>query len=281
LLLDEPLSALDAKVRVSLRESLKQIQATTGVTTLMVTHDQEEALELADRVAVMNQGRIEQVGTPAEIYYNPATAFTAQFIGSVTALRALVVSVREADDRSGPVATLEWAGCRFEWRVAGDAWRTGDVRTVYVRPESISVVPCAAEGFVPGRVVSRTFMGAMTRLSLDVGGERLIADVLSYQSAALVPGATAYVRVQDHRLADRQPSAGVSLGTGASLPADALAAGAASAVPVSTLSGHPAGSDPAGSGAGVAAGQAPAGSPGGPGVPGSGPVAADGAEVTG
>ncbi|MCL6547557.1 MAG: ABC transporter ATP-binding protein, partial [Alicyclobacillus sp.] len=117
LLLDEPLSALDAKVRVSLRESLKQIQATTGVTTLMVTHDQEEALELADRVAVMNQGRIEQVGTPAEIYYNPATAFTAQFIGSVTALTATVVSVRETGDEAGRVATLEWAGSQFEWRV--------------------------------------------------------------------------------------------------------------------------------------------------------------------
>src|SRR6266478_5330435 len=83
LLLDEPLSALDAKVRVSLRNEIRRIQQQLGITSLFVTHDQEEALEVADRVAVMNQGKIEQIGTPEDVYENPANAFVYQFLGNV------------------------------------------------------------------------------------------------------------------------------------------------------------------------------------------------------
>lgn len=92
LLLDEPLSALDAKVRVSLRHQIKELQRKLGVTTVMVTHDQEEALSMADRIVVMNQGVIEQIGTPIEIYRDPATLFVADFIGEMNQIPALAVS---------------------------------------------------------------------------------------------------------------------------------------------------------------------------------------------
>src|SRR4051794_972716 len=90
LLLDEPLSALDARVRVRLRDEIKQLQRRLGVTTIMVTHDQEEALAMADRIVVMNQGVIEQVGTPSDIYRKPASAFVADFVGTMTFLDAEV-----------------------------------------------------------------------------------------------------------------------------------------------------------------------------------------------
>ena len=86
LLLDEPLSALDARVRLRLRHEIKALQRTLGVTTIMVTHDQEEALTMADRIVVMNQGAIDQVGTPQEIYRHPTTAFVADFVGSMNFL---------------------------------------------------------------------------------------------------------------------------------------------------------------------------------------------------
>ena len=97
LLLDEPLSALDAKVRVQLREEIRRIQLELGITTIYVTHDQEEALSISDRVAVMYGGRIEQVGAPAEMYGNPATPFVAEFIGTMNRLIATVADDGEID----------------------------------------------------------------------------------------------------------------------------------------------------------------------------------------
>ena len=91
LLLDEPLSALDAKIRVALRHEIREIQRQLGITTVYVTHDQEEALELSDRIVVMSEGRIEQVGTPFEIYNFPATAFVASFVGTLNAMEARIV----------------------------------------------------------------------------------------------------------------------------------------------------------------------------------------------
>ncbi len=99
LLLDEPLSALDARVRLRLRDEIKALQRRLGVTTIMVTHDQEEALAMADRIVVMNQGVIEQVGTPSEIYRKPATAFVADFVGTMTFLDAEVTGPDRAAAR--------------------------------------------------------------------------------------------------------------------------------------------------------------------------------------
>ena len=91
LLLDEPLSALDAKIRVSLREEIRALQQALGITTIYVTHDQEEALSMSDRIVVMNEGRVEQVGTPFEIYNTPRTRFVASFVGTLSFMRARVL----------------------------------------------------------------------------------------------------------------------------------------------------------------------------------------------
>ena len=100
LLLDEPLSALDAKIRVALRHEIRAIQRQLGITTVYVTHDQEEALSLSDRVVVMSEGRIEQIGTPFEIYNFPATPFVASFVGTLNAVAATSSTRRPAGCRS-------------------------------------------------------------------------------------------------------------------------------------------------------------------------------------
>lgn len=212
LLLDEPLSALDAKVRISLREFLKEIQQTTGVTTLMVTHDQEEALALADRIVVMNTGRVEQIGTPYELYHEPATPFTARFIGNVTPLSAQVEEVQVAQveqvqvaqrqvlaAQSATKATMTWAGGNFEW-LFKESVAVGEVKTVFVRPESVEVRLAPAAGSIRGVVSSSSFLGAVSRLRITVNEESLLADVHSHQLLGIAPGTEVFVRIVDSRL---------------------------------------------------------------------------------
>jgi putative spermidine/putrescine transport system ATP-binding protein len=131
LLLDEPLSALDAKIRVSLREEIRAVQRDLGITTIYVTHDQEEALSMSDRIVVMNEGRIEQIGTPFEIYNRPRTRFVASFVGTLNILSCQIV-----EPTSGKIMIDEQ-----EIIVGGnlaDA-RAGEVRTTALRPEAISL----------------------------------------------------------------------------------------------------------------------------------------------
>jgi iron(III) transport system ATP-binding protein len=128
LLLDEPLSALDARVRLRLRDEIKALQRRLGVTTVMVTHDQEEALAMADCIVVMNQGVIEQVGSPQEIYRNPTTAFVADFVGTMTFLDAEI-----AGPMSLRVGAIELA-CPDAKRFA-----TGSSVRIGLRPEEIRV----------------------------------------------------------------------------------------------------------------------------------------------
>ncbi|WP_334175081.1 putative 2-aminoethylphosphonate ABC transporter ATP-binding protein [Pseudoxanthobacter sp.] len=129
ILLDEPLSALDAKVRLHLRQELKQLQARLGVTTIMVTHDQEEALAIADRIVIMNAGRVEQAGTPQEIYDNPATRFVADFIG---AMNFLPVTVTAQDRvRFGPLPIAVATGGRA----------AGSPAIAAIRPEDVQLGP--------------------------------------------------------------------------------------------------------------------------------------------
>ncbi len=160
LLLDEPLSALDAKIRVALRHEIRSIQRHLGITTVYVTHDQEEALELSDRVVVMNEGHIEQIGTPFEIYNFPTTAFVASFVGMLNQMTARVV-----DPAAG---RLELAGqpIRAARTVAGAA---GDDVPLSIRPEIISV----GEGGGPNRLVGTvddvTFLGAIVRFRIRLG----------------------------------------------------------------------------------------------------------------
>ena len=128
LLLDEPLSALDAKVRVQLREEIRRIQLELGITTIYVTHDQEEALSISDRVAVIYGGRIEQVGSPAEIYGSPATPFVAEFIGTMNRLVATVATT----------ARSTTAGSILRGR-RGTRAAAGEHVLCLVRPETVDV----------------------------------------------------------------------------------------------------------------------------------------------
>ncbi|QNE77560.1 ATP-binding cassette domain-containing protein [Streptomyces finlayi] len=180
LLLDEPLSALDAKVRLSLREEIRRLQLSLGITTVFVTHDQEEALSMADRVAVLNAGRLEQCAAPAELYARPVTAFVAEFVGTMNRLPG-----RLADGD-----LVEVAGQRLP--VDGAVPDGHDV-DVLVRPENVTV-EAAAEG--TATVVSASFFGAVTRVHLDLpGGGGVKADLPSRDAADLVPGARASLRL--------------------------------------------------------------------------------------
>ncbi len=176
LLLDEPLSALDAKVRVQLREEVRRIQLELGITTLYVTHDQEEALSISDRVAVMSQGRVEQLGTPAEIYSGPRTAFVANFVGTMNKLEGTVVSSLDRTVRCGPVL-LKVPDPSF-------AHAVGETVELFLRPEDISLEVLSngdkpADSLLAGRVSSLTFLGPVTRVGLATDIGVLLADVSS------------------------------------------------------------------------------------------------------
>ncbi len=183
LLLDEPLSALDAKVRVGLREEIRRVQTDLGITTIFVTHDQEEALAISDRVAVLSKGRLEQVGTPPQIYGEPQTPFVAEFIGTMNRLRSTVVD--------GDRGLVEHRDLPFEVEAAR-GHRAGEGVMVLVRPESIELSRPAdgvSEGPFDGPIVSHSFLGPVTRIKVesDVGVE-LTADVPSRSAGNLCVG---------------------------------------------------------------------------------------------
>jgi len=157
LLLDEPLSSLDARVRLRLRDEIKALQRRLGVTTIIVTHDQEEALAMADRIVVMNQGVIEQVGTPQEIYRNPATAFVADFVGTMTFLDGEI-----AGPMSLRVGAIELACPDAKRFTSGSSVRIG------LRPEEIRVrnIDRATPNQLATRVASLDFLGSFCRARL-------------------------------------------------------------------------------------------------------------------
>jgi iron(III) transport system ATP-binding protein len=172
LLLDEPLSALDARVRLALRHEMKALQRRLGITTIMVTHDQEEALTMADRIVVMNHGVVEQVGTPAQIYGEPSSLFVARFVGHMNLLDAVAES-RPGWARVGPLV--------LRHRRAPTT-APGAAVTLGIRPEEIRVGPAVrqTENRMSARVTSVQFQGAFTRLGLqplDAVGPALECDV--------------------------------------------------------------------------------------------------------
>jgi iron(III) transport system ATP-binding protein len=179
LLLDEPLSALDARVRQSLRHEIRALQRRLGVTTIMVTHDQEEALAMADRIVVMNHGVVEQVGAPVEVYTRPRSPFVARFVGQMNFLEAI------AGERSG------WArlGAAEMRHGVAEPIAAGTRLTLAIRPEEILVGPAAQGG--ENRLVTRIrtiqFLGPFTRLSLALpdGSPALECDVAAGAFAAL------------------------------------------------------------------------------------------------
>ncbi|MEX2648071.1 MAG: putative 2-aminoethylphosphonate ABC transporter ATP-binding protein [Alphaproteobacteria bacterium] len=162
LLLDEPLSALDARVRVHLRHEVRELQRRLGVTTIMVTHDQEEALTMADRIVVMNQGVIDQVGTPREIYAQPANRFVADFVGTMNFLAGTLTERGRVR-----VGRLELA-CPE----AADGLGQGAAVTVCLRPEDVAVrgVDAATPNAAKARVASAEFLGPFLRAYLAVEG---------------------------------------------------------------------------------------------------------------
>ncbi len=182
LLLDEPLSALDAKVRLQLREQIRALQQRLGTTTLFVTHDQEEALSMADRVGVMRDGTLEQIATPSVLYSRPATAFVAEFVGTMNRLPGTYRG-------NGDVTVL---GTVAPVHAEHATVPVGDV-DVLVRPEGLTVEAVASGN---GIVTDRTFLGSLTRVSVLLSGDVAVkVDKASTAAVDLVPGASVQVGV--------------------------------------------------------------------------------------
>ena len=171
LLLDEPLSNLDAKLRDEMRTELKRLQQRIGVTTIYVTHDQAEALEMSDLIAVINKGRLVQLDTPRNVYFEPRDAFVAGFMGATNLLKGTTESA-VADGQTGTVRLGDgrFVRCRFPTAIAA-----GQAAVVSVRPEIIDLMPAKAEapeGYsaLVGVVASSGFLGQTTRYRIDSGG---------------------------------------------------------------------------------------------------------------
>ncbi len=181
LLLDEPLSALDKALREEMKYWIKELQKTLGITTVYVTHDQDEALTMSDRIGVMQEGRVEQVGTPQEIYERPKTLFVTTFIGQSNVID---VTVKGRDgDRLAVGFGAETALTRLP---AGDLASGSSVKLV-VRPENL-IISEPGTG-LPATVVSETYQGALVRYRLSVGGQDMVAERQNQSHVArLSPG---------------------------------------------------------------------------------------------
>jgi putative spermidine/putrescine transport system ATP-binding protein len=176
LLLDEPLSALDAKIRVELRLEIRRIQQTMGITTIYVTHDQEEALLISDRVVVMSQGLMEQVGTPANIYNFPSSEFVAQFVGQLNMIPVTQVDLKEN--------SCLLAGQKIKFEHSPDR-KISDSPKLAIRPEELQIGTGDGRNALKGRVESVLFLGAIVRLHVDVGGVSLSADFFNERTRTL------------------------------------------------------------------------------------------------
>ena len=169
LLLDEPLSALDARVRAHLRTEIRRLHQRLKITTIMVTHDQEEALTMADRIVVMNQGVIEQVGTPTEVYRKPATAFVADFVGTTNFLPGVVV------DRGHVRFSGIDLACELDIKPGA-----GHDVTLAIRPEDVVVrnISMSTPNAFQARIAEIEFLGSFCRVGLAIngGGPALVAD---------------------------------------------------------------------------------------------------------
>jgi ABC-type Fe3+/spermidine/putrescine transport system ATPase subunit len=197
LLLDEPLSNLDAKLRVSIRNELVSIQKELGLTTVYVTHDQEEALAMSDWIAVMNHGRVVQFGTPWEIYYHPRTSFMADFVGMVNLVPARLVASRDG------TATVDLAGQQLAIPSAGFSPNGADSLLLSIRPETLSVrsAPPTSPDQVAlrGQVVRHSFLGHLMRYWVRVGDQDWIIDQPDPGAAQTLDG-DVYVAVNPARI---------------------------------------------------------------------------------
>ncbi|WP_026781988.1 ABC transporter ATP-binding protein [Pleomorphomonas koreensis] len=200
LLLDEPLSALDAKIRVSLREEIRALQRDLGITTVFVTHDQEEALSISDRIVVMNEGRADQIGTPSDIYNNPATRFVASFVGTLNLLEARVVDPaagRLSIDGQPVMTTRDLS-----------AFGIADETTVALRPEALTLGDGNGDrNTLSGTVEEVAFLGAVIRVRVRLSEARLSLDLFNDPALQLprigAPAAISFKR-EDLLVMDRR-----------------------------------------------------------------------------
>lgn len=193
LLLDEPLSALDAKIRVRLRQEIRALQKRVGITMIYVTHDQEEAMEISDRIAIMNHGRIEQVGTPQEIYHAPRTPFVAEFVGQMNFMTC---------KRIGP-DTVDWLATPLRLSSTVET----DTVLVAIRPQDIRIAGNGGNGAEPGNenvfaanIAEMSFLGPVVRLTLR-RPDHQNADLLmecppsSLEQHGLTPGKNVFIQL--------------------------------------------------------------------------------------
>ena len=193
LLLDEPLSNLDAKIRMTMRHEIRAIQQRLGVTAIHVTHDREEAMTMADRLVIMQAGRIAQVGTPEEIYDRPASAFVANFMGAEN-----VLSVHVARSEAGTAVSI---GPAVAWLADDDATALPAGEAVaYFRDDvaSLDAPDAAPQGdlFVPGRIAARSYPGGLYRYRVEAAGRQITVD----DAARHEPGAAIGLRIPLQRL---------------------------------------------------------------------------------
>ena len=196
LLLDEPLSALDAKVRAQLRDQIRRIQLEIGITTLFVTHDQEEALAIADRVGVMRAGRIEQLAPPTDVYSRPATAFVAEFVG---------LSNRLAGTVSGSTVTVRGR----DLPLVDPSTPAGQV-TALIRPEAVTLATDSSgeTGPLTGTVIATTFLGATSRVTVDLGDVTIMAQLTTADASGLPAGSRVTLTIRpDPVLVSASPAA--------------------------------------------------------------------------
>ena len=184
LLMDEPLSNLDAKLRLQVRQTIADLQAQAGITTVFVTHDQDEALALSHRIGVMKQGRLEQVGTPAQIYGEPASAYVADFVGAAN----LVPVQLDHAATPGAMVTVLLGDQPVRARAPGSV--TAGTATLVARPEDIMLEAPAGQG-LPGRIARRQYLGEKTAYRIDLpGGVALDVDCHGLGHDAHTVGAT-------------------------------------------------------------------------------------------
>jgi putative spermidine/putrescine transport system ATP-binding protein len=188
ILMDEPLGALDKKLRDQMQFEIKQLQAELNATILYVTHDQDEAMAMSDRICLMNQGGIEQLGSPQDLYFSPASRFAADFLGESNLIPARVVKV-------GARPEVEMLGLRFTARAAASRPVEGEAITVMLRPESIDVRPASDTGGLPAVVEMVTMLGGVVRTVLRLNDGIVIVSRSLTRPDALVacPGEAASI----------------------------------------------------------------------------------------
>ncbi|PTM39991.1 ABC transporter ATP-binding protein [Bosea sp. 124] len=184
LLMDEPLSNLDAKLRVQVRETIVELQREAKITTVFVTHDREEALAMSDRIGVMNKGRLEQVGSPAAIYREPATGYVADFVGG-----ANLVEVETGARQAGEIGPIGFDGVAIAARTPA---ALGPGRAILVaRPEDIAIAEPEAQGALPATIAHRQYLGGKTSYKLTLASGRVLAvDLQSGAHDRFEPGAS-------------------------------------------------------------------------------------------